>query len=195
MKHSLRQRLIAASLVIFIMALALTTGACAPPSHEKLVRVAGYGQKVATIITANYSLPDSLADTHVITPEKRDEIKRLLDTAKGHIDAFNRGMAEALAVEHPDFAPLATVVADIIVDVQKLKVSLAHPAYERMLSLIEESLRYVANFFALQVSELRAKARALGMSEAAIGREAARHGLTPERLRAIESYARSTAPA
>jgi hypothetical protein len=172
-------------LVFALLALSFTNTACGV-SHDQLVQVSGYGQKLAGLIEANETLPDTLFDQHLISAEHRDQIKAHIARSKQLVTAFNDAMKQALAVEKPDVKSLVPVVADLISEVHSFTADVQSDTYKKLLAGIEVSLRAIATYFAVNIKT----AEALGMSREQI---ATRVGLPrargAEMLRVICNYA------
>lgn len=156
------------------------------PSREKLVKVAGYGVQLEALIEANWTLPDTLADQGVISPERRDQVKTIFASARGHIQTFNAGMRDVLAAEKPNVATLLPAVAALVADVRQLSAGVQSEAYKKTLAAIEISLRAIANYFAVA----RAEAHSRGLTDRRLARAA---GVTydPRAVLLVVEYSRA----
>ena len=170
--------------ILLVLTVCMTATACGPPARERLVKVAGYGQQLRATLEANWTLPDSLADQGLITTAKRDEIKRVFESARTHVDAFNTAMREVLAEERPTPGRVVPIIADLISDVRALSSQASGDKYRKVLATIEVSLRAIANYFAVTV----ARAKSAGYREAQIA--AACGDPTGRLIKLIESYAK-----
>jgi hypothetical protein len=173
-------------LALFLVGIILSGAACGEPSRETLTAMAGAGQLIETGIEATRGLPDVLLADGVIDQKTRDQIVTVLAETEPLLKEFNDRMSETLASPKPDLKKLAPLAASIAVKVSPLPV-VQNSKWKTAVAGIEIAVRFISNYFSLQVRT----ARALGLSDKEICRRA---GIpySPQMFVTLEALAEKT---
>ncbi|HYG82459.1 MAG TPA: hypothetical protein VD861_18835, partial [Pyrinomonadaceae bacterium] len=155
-----------------------------PPSRETLEKIASAGRTVANTIEANRGLPLMLFSTNRLTMQGRIELDKAIEEAHSAVAEFNEAMAGVLASEKPTLKPLVPLALKLVRRVQTLNRP-DLPGWDAAFSAAEVSLLFVANYFAITVSELRTK----GLSDREIARLAG-VAYDPEDFELLDAYRR-----
>ncbi|HWT00211.1 MAG TPA: hypothetical protein VN256_08185 [Pyrinomonadaceae bacterium] len=139
-----------------------------PPSRETLEKMASAGRTVENTIEANRGLPLMLFSTGRLTMQGRIELDEAIEEARSAVADFNEAMAGVLASEKPSLKPLVPLALKLVRRVETLNRPDLSPVWNAAFGAAEVSLLFVANYFAITVSELRTK----GLSDRQIARAA-----------------------
>jgi hypothetical protein len=178
-------RVVTGLIALFVCtAVVLTSVGCGvkPPSRETLERIAAAGRTIENEIEVNRTLPDQLFGINRLTMIDRLQLDDAIEEARAAVSEFNAAMTEVLKSDKPQLQPLFPVALKLVRRIHVLdRVDI--PDWNKAFAAAQVALTFVANYFAIKVSEFRA----LGLSDRQIAKLS---GVTydPRDFELLENY-------